>query len=370
VKQKYLWTEHPLREFAEASGGRYFSDITAVQAVAAGVQAFSANYYVLGYYVNLAWDGRDHQIQVQVARPGVQVFVQEGYRNPRPFGEWSDIEKKLQIYDLAFADRPASKDTLDLPISAFLARDGKGRRGVVLAGLAVDERTGVPPRRTEIFAFIFEKGGQAVRALRTELDLSNWAGRMIFPYVAIPLPAGDYEGRFVARDVLTGQAAAGMSAFTVPADPSGKDIGLRFASPLLIVTGREPHYLKLNWPGKNAEPSTLADFYPFLPKNGGPLVGPLREGEKTLLAVLTAEYRAGAASPKVNLDFRLTNAAGIAFPVETRIVESKRIASGRSALALEIGLPDLAPGDYALEIKAVDEATQARHVLRSSFSVQ
>jgi VWFA-related protein len=366
VRQKYLWIEHPLKAFAEASGGRYFSDVTAVQAVASDIQTFSANYYVVGYYVNLEWDGKAHQIEVQVARPGAQVFVQEGYSNPKPFAEWSDVEKKLQIYDLAFADRPASKDALDLPVRTLIAPDGKGRNGVVLAGLAVDEKTGIPPGRAELFVFVFEKGGQAVRALRTEMDFAKLAGRTICPYVSIPLPAGEYEARFVARDPATGHAAAGMSAFTVPA-AAGK--GVRFSTPLLIVTGREPNYLKLNWPGRNAEASTIAEFYPFLPKNGGPLVGPLRAGEKTLLAVLTAEFPAAAAAPKMNLDFRLTNAAGDAFPVGTRIVESKKVAATRSALALEIDLPALAPGDYVLEITAVDSGTKTAHVMRSPFTV-
>jgi VWFA-related protein len=366
VRQKYLWAEHPLKEFAEASGGRYFSDVTSVQAVVSDIQTFSANYYVLGYYINLAWDGKNHQIQVQVTRPEARVFVQQGYSNPKPFAEWSDIEKKLQIYDLAFADRPASRDARDLPLKALIAPDGKGRNGVVLAGLAVDEKTGIPPGRAELFVFVFEKGGQAVRALRTEMDFAKLAGRTICPYVSIPLPAGEYEIRFVARDPETGQAAAGMSGFTVA---GAEKSGLRFSSPLLIVTGREPNYLKLNWPGRNAEPSTLVDFYPFLPKNGGPLVGLLRTGEKTLLAVLTAEFPAGAAAPKVDLTFRLANASGDAFPVATRIIESKKLAATRSALALEIDLPDLAPGDYTLEITAIDAATKAAHVMRTPFTV-
>jgi hypothetical protein len=157
-----------------------------------------------------------------------------------------------------------------------------------------------------------------------------------------------------------------MSGFTIA---GAEKSGLRFSSPFLIVTGREPNYLKLNWPGRNAEPSTLVDFYPFLPKHGGPLVGPLRTGEKTLLAVLTAEFPAGAAAPKVDLTFRLADAVGDAFPVVTRIVESKKLAATRSALALEIDLPDLAPGDYTLEITAIDAATKAAHVLRSRFTV-
>ena len=247
VKQKYLWTEHPLKEFAEASGGRYFSDVTAVEAVSASIQSFSANYYVLGYYVNEAWDGRFHQIRVETTRPGAKVYAQAGYNNPRPFAEWSEIEKKLNLYDLAFADRPAAPYALDIPSAVLSCPGAGGTTAVALTALTVDEKTGVPPGKAEVLAIVFEKGGLAVRALRATTDLTKSAGQTPCFYVASPLQAGDYEVRFVARDLETGQAAVGSAALTVPA---GAEAGLRFSSPLLIVPGREPHYLKLNWPGR------------------------------------------------------------------------------------------------------------------------
>jgi VWFA-related protein len=84
VKEKYHWEEHPLRDFAEASGGRYFSDVTAVQTVAADIQTFSANYYVLGYYVNLEWDGKSHQIQVQTTHEPQAVRPVDGRGEEAP----------------------------------------------------------------------------------------------------------------------------------------------------------------------------------------------------------------------------------------------------------------------------------------------
>ena len=102
---------------------------------------------------------------------------------------------------------------------------------------------------------------------------------------------GTTESRDVARDLETGQAAVGKpTALSVPEEP---DAGVRFSSPLLIVPGCEPHYVKLNWPGKAADAATLVDFYPFLPKNGSPLVGPLRAGEKAMPGRPGSQVRPG-----------------------------------------------------------------------------
>ena len=176
VKQKYLWTEHPLKAFAETSGGRYFADVTAVEAVSASIQSFSANYYVLGYYVNEAWDGRLHQIKVETTRPGAKVYAQAGYNNPRPFVEWSEIEKKLNLYDLTFADRPAAPYALNIPSAVLSCPGAGGTTAVALTALTVDEKTGVPPGKVGGSGDRFREGRPGRKGLESD-DRPDEIGR-------------------------------------------------------------------------------------------------------------------------------------------------------------------------------------------------
>jgi VWFA-related protein len=109
-----------LKEFAEASGGIYFADLKDAKTIARDVEVLSGNYYVLGYYVNPSWDGRLHQIQVTVRQPELRVLYQSGYSDPKPFVLLSELEKKLQLFDLVFSDTPLSTEALDLPVSVLL----------------------------------------------------------------------------------------------------------------------------------------------------------------------------------------------------------------------------------------------------------
>jgi VWFA-related protein len=365
VKEKFLWIEHPLKDFAQASGGHYFADVADTKTIAEDIQTISGNYYVLGYYVNEQWDGRLHQIHVKVTRTDCKALVQEGFYNPRPFAQWTDIEKKLQLYDLAFADKPASKGVLDVPMEPLFVQNAKGSNGLVLVKIAVDAKRGIPPGKTEIFTLVFDKDDRVVQAIRGELNLMELDQKTIYPYCGISLKPGEYSLRFVARDLTAGQAVVGNSKLTIPkTEPSG----LTLYSPLLLVPGQEPRYIRLALTRRESERSGLIDFYLLLPKPCSPLVKTLEVDHKKILAVIPAEFRAGQA-PKVNLEFRLKQiSTGEDFPLETRILETNKIAPNRSAIILEINLPDLMPGDYALEITATDSKTQAHYVIRSSFT--
>jgi VWFA-related protein len=364
VKQKFLWTEHPLKEFAQATGGQYFADVIDVKTIADEIQSLSGHYYVLGYYVSEQWDGQLHRIRVEVNRPESKVLVQEGFYNPKPFSQWTDIEKKLQLYDLAFTDRPASQDVLEIPMQALFVHDAKGSNGLVLMKIPIDVKTGIPPGKAELFTFIFNKDSRAVQAVRGEINVAALVQKTFYPYATASLKPGVYELRFVARDMTTGQAVLGNSELTIPEpDPSG----VSFFSPLVLVRGDEPLYIQMSLPKRESQRSSLINFYPLLPKEATPLVKNLGAKDKTLLAVLPAEFPSGPA-PTVTLDFRLKGKnSGEEFPLETKILDSKRSGTTRSVLVLEIDLPDLAPGDYALEIAVTGEKPKIRALTRTDL---
>jgi VWFA-related protein len=365
IKEKYIYTEHPLKEFALASGGQYFADIKDVGTIADEIQTLTGNYYVLGYYIDEKWDGKMHRIKVEVKRPGYKVLAQDGYYNPRPFAQQSDIEKKLQLFDLAFADTPTVKDYLEMPLDPLLSSDGKGSNVVILSKMSVDEKVGIPPGKAEFYTFIFDKDHKAVQSTMSAIDLAPQAQKTIYPYATAALEPGEYECRFVARDMSTGQAVIGKTFFKIP-EPLAS--GMKFDSPLLFVPGKDAQFFKISRMKKGADlAASLINFYPLLPIHCSPLVKNLEADDKVILAVIAAVFPEDQL-PEVNLDVRMTLAStGEEFPLEARILEAKRAENGKDVLMLEIDLPDLRPGEYELEITATESVTQAQSVMKTSI---
>lgn len=361
IKQKYIWKDHPLKELALASGGKYFADIKDVETISRDVQMLTGNFYVLGYYVNESWDGAYHQIKVETRRPGLQVQAQHGYFNPKPFTELSDFEKQLHLWDLIFADKPVTLDPLDIPIEPLFIAGREKMNCALLARMTVNEKTGIPPSKVEIFAFIFNKDHEAVITKNVEMDLAPFDQKFLFSYFTANLPTGEYECRIVARDLETGQAVVGKIVFALP-EKSDSEIVL--SSPLLFAKGPESQILRfsegLSRKGKDKDIS-LSDIYKFLPRNCCLVVRDLEHGIKSLLAVLPVVVAEGPA-PEIELSVRLhPRPEGEAINLTAEIIDIKNTNTKKDILMIEIRLPDLKPGEYELEIEVLE-----REILASS----
>ena len=242
VKKKHIYEEHPLKDFAEASGGHYFADIKDIQTITSEIEILSGNYYVLGYYIDEKWDGRFHQIKVEVKRPDLKVLAQDGYYNPKPFAELTDVEKQIHLYDLAFADKPAAP-VLDLQVEVLCGCMIGEANTVLLSKLEVDQRTGIPPGKAEIFIFLFDKDHLMVAAERAELDLSAYDQKSLYSYLMKKLEPGEYSCRVVARDMEMGKSLVGQYSFSAPEPASGT---LAIYSPLLLVPGKKADFLRFS----------------------------------------------------------------------------------------------------------------------------
>jgi len=362
VKEKYIYTDHSLQEMALASGGKYFADIEDVETISRDVQMLTGNFYVLGYYVNESWDGAYHQIKVESRKPGLQVLAQHGYFNPKPFAELSDFEKQLHLWDLMFADKPVTLDALDIPLEPLFIAGRENMNCALLARITVNEKTGIPPSKVEIFAFIFNENNKAVVTKTVEMDLAPFDQKFLFSYFTANLPSGEYECRIVARDLETGQAVVGKTVFALP-EKSDSEIVL--SSPLLFAKGPESQILRFSegMSGKEKDKDlSLSELYKFLPRNHCLVVRDLEPGIRSLLAVLPLTVAEGPA-PEIELSVRLhPRPEGEVINLTAEIIDIKNTDTNADILMIEIRLPDLKPGEYELEIGAIE-----KEILASSF---
>ena len=364
IKEKHIWTDHPLQELALASGGKYFADIKDIETISEDVQMLTGNFYVLGYYINESWDGAYHQIKVEVKRPGLQVLAQHGYFNPKPFAEFSDIEKQLHLSDLVFTEKPVTVQPFDIPVEPLFIAGREKMNCALLAQIPVNEKTGIPPSTVEIFTFLFNEDREIVMKKRGEMDLSPFDQQSLFSYFTANLPAGEYECRIVARDLETGQAVVGKIVFPLP-EKSESEIAL--SSPLLFAKGPESQILRFSEGLRMKEKDkalSLSDLYKFLPKNHCLVVRDLEPGIKSLLAALPLTAAQGPA-PEVEFSAQLhPRPEGEPINLAMEIVNIQKTGAQTDILMMEIRLPDLKPGEYELEIEALEKKTSARSFVR------
>jgi VWFA-related protein len=367
VKEKYIWTDHPLKDLAQASGGKYFADIKDMETISRDIQMLTGNFYVLGYYVNESWDGAYHKIKVEARRPGLRVLAQHGYFNPKPFAEFSDFEKQLHLWDLMYTDKPVTLDPLDIPVEPLFIAGREKVNCALLARMTVNEKTGIPPSKVEIFAFIFNEDNKAVVTKNVEMDLAPFDQKFLFSYFTANLPTGEYECRIVARDLETGQAVVGKIVFVLP---KKSDTEIVLSSPLLFAKGPESQILRfsegLSRKGKDKDIS-FSDIYKFLPRNYCLVVRDLEHGVKSLLAVLPVTVAKGPA-PEIELSVRLhPRPGGEAINLTAEIIDIKNTNTKTDILMIEIRLPDLKPGEYELEIEVLERGILASSSVRKSL---
>ncbi|MCK4828593.1 hypothetical protein KA005_73360, partial [bacterium] len=349
-----------LKELAIASGGKYFADIKDIETISKEVQALTGNYYVLGYYVEDNWDGEYHQINVDVSRPGLNVMAQDGYFNPKPFSQFTDFEKQLHLFDLVFTDNPAKLNPLEIPIEPLFIADNKQTNFALLARLEVNEKTGIPRSRTEIFTFLFNKEEEVVLKKRGEINLSSFNQETLFLYFTAHLPPGTYECRMAVRNLETGQTAIGKIPFLIP---EKTDTELVLSSPILFAPGPESRIIRLNSEGKDKDAS-LSEFYRFIPKNHRLIIRELEPEIEYILAVLPMTLTAGP-DAEIDVSVRLhPRPDGEVIYLPVSFVEVQKISANKDLLMLEIGISGVATGDYELEIEAIEVETLARSSVR------
>jgi VWFA-related protein len=383
TKVHFIWHDHSLKELAAASGGKYFADINDSAGIARDVQDLTGHYYVLGYYVRESWEGKYHKIRVEVARPEAQVLVQDGYSDSKPFARMSDFEKDVHLLDLTWSDQPAGSSLtlagspLPLAVDPLVVEVGKTARACLLSKWEVGGKTGVPASRVEIFALLRDEAGTPLISRKWEADLAHYAGRVLFPYISVTVPAGACELRLVVRDRETGEASTGRVRFDVAAAAAE---GVVLGSPLLFETGIDAMFMRLPMKkGSSARgkpgvgETSLMGLYRLIPKAAHPVVGEVTSGTRKIAVVLPYEIRPcepdeepilGVAAKLVSLT------GGSETPLEVAVSEHRTYEGRPDILLAEISLPILSSGSYELEITLEDIGTGRRAAVRKPIFIR
>jgi VWFA-related protein len=349
-----------LKRLSDRTGGKFFSNINMYEKNLAQVETITRAYYVLGYSVSEQWDGRFHEIKVDVKRKGCEVRAQSGYFNPKPYREFSDLEKELQLYDLALNERSRFKAPKEFPIEALAYDAGAGPSVRMLAMIPKETLEGLAGKSVEFVALVFDEAENLVNLQKTARDITAHAREDILFTSGTARPPGRCRCRLVIRNLDTGMSAVASTEANVIKSTAGK---LALYSPLLLVSAPQPPVLDC---GSSGKPDLFSwrDIYPYDESNWSPLLGAVPTSSGKVGAVVPYSV-ADLEQPKVVLSANLVNlATGQNLPISFSL-QYKLQTGTVEVQILEFCLDQVPPGKYFLYFYASDtvgKSIDQRHV--------
>jgi VWFA-related protein len=341
-----------LRRLSDTTGGEYFSNIDRYEKNLAQVQTLTGTFYVLGFPINEKWDGKYHEVKVEVKRKGCEVRAQAGYFNPKPFSEYSGLEKQLHLFDLALNERALSRMPARVPMGALTSAAEGITRLAVLAKLPGEVTAKFAGKKLEFVAIFFDAKGEISDMVREEVDPASIRGRNLAFAAGSSLKPGAYICRLVIRDMDSGMSAVGSAKAAIV---KPQITGLQLGTPLLleprtgcslVVAGTKKAKAAFPW----------SEIYPYDSSLFSPILGDLPTSAASLQIVIPCAL-AGAGQSELTVSASLVNAAsGEHLPIAIARMD-KAPKGPLDILTLEIPTAGLAPGTYYLHFYAQDRAT-------------
>ena len=347
--------ESTLRSISKFTGGRFLGNVQNYSEIISDIQNYTAYYYVLGYYINESWDGRFHELKVELARPGCEVMAQRGYFNPKPFKEYTKVEKQLHLIDLALSETSLLQAPIRLSAAALSLSIG-GQPGVtVMALIDGDQISKAMKKEAEIYFLVIDEK-ENIRDVRMQgVKVASLKGKDAYFYAMRPLEPGKYRYRVVLRDTETGAGAVGQAEREIL--PSVEH-GLQIYPPLLLASGKSGLFIRGFVPQSEKGKFPLMDYFPFDPEKNYPVLDVIPGDGSNIQALLHCAMP-GLDKPALKFTAKLIMAeTGQSFALPLSILSGKKDGD-MGTLLTEIQLPSLPPGEYRLDIRAEDTASGA-----------
>ncbi len=352
-----------LREITAETGGRFLGDIYAVPDHLNKIDTMTGAYYVLGYPIMESWDGRYHKVKVRVTRPDCEVNAQLGYFNPKPYPQYSDLEKKVHLIDLALSEKPLSQQPLRFAMQALPWNAGSRGRIHFVAEIPVDRLEDIEGPRIEAVSLVFSNLDELVDSQRIDLDLTRPEnqGKSVFLQADLSAPPGQYKCRIVLRNLDTGQAAVAAASTALPKPDPGV---LRLYPPLFLISGGPAVYISGGDNSQTKRELLTRDFPET--ENLVPLIeGPLPSGSE-VLAIVRCEVPIKAL-PGLSFEASIKNTTTGEITAMPCVKVAEGVERGIRFFLLRLSFPKISPGTFLFELAGLSQGAASRVVRRTEI---
>ncbi len=343
-----------LRELASLTGGRHFNNVDYRDVISEGIQNSTGYYYVLGYSVDEAWDGKFHKIKIEVKQKGVKIQAQKGYFNPQVFAKFNKLEKRLHLIDLARNPSPLFDLPREIPAFSGFWEDSNLSTVLFLTEIIPADLEEIFTNKAELFTLVYDSEGALVAEGKKDLEFTEDPPERICTYTFFSPPPGKYDYITVLRNIKTGIAAKAIKTVVFPENEEFQEA---LSGPFLFASGKRSLYLHIEIkPAKGKSKTENINLEAIAPQVKGP-VSPLvfELGRDTEILYAVFGLRDEAKNEEVpefvaRLKHKTTEET---YPL--KILKRNDIRTNQNnTLVLELELIPVPSGNYVLEIFVVN----------------
>jgi len=353
-----------LREISMQTGGEYFGNIHDYRKSMEEIQIQTGTYYTLGFPIGEKYDGRFHRIKVEVRVKGFEVRAQSGYYNPKPFREFSDLEKQLHLFDLALSEKPMLQDPIRFSLSSLSYFGGELTRLQIISKIPMTIIDRFPGKSVEIITLFFDDKGNLADLVRNRMDLVPYKGKDILYLAGTTLSPGPYSCRIVIRDLETGAGAVASGTAFIP------DIartGIRLQTPLLLTPGNRFAYLYAV-SSKSGSVKSWNEIYPYDQISYSPVMDGIPGGSAKFFIVVPCLIN-GPIPANISYEvFLINSSSGARIRIPISILNSKQAGNVESAF-LEVVVANVPAGKYVLYVYAKDVDLQSVSYAQTKITI-
>lgn len=340
-----------LRTLSKQTGGKYFANIFLHDKGFEEVAAATGTYYVLGYSIPTATDGKFHNLRVEVKRKGCQVRTQAGYFNPKPFREYTNLERDLHLFDLVLKEQAETSVPKDILVSALGFNAGQGMRVQVLSRIPGTIWSGFRGRSAELVAVFFDAQGEIISLQRAAIVPADLSGQDILFTAIAAVGTGPVTCRLILRDLETGRSTVtSVKTFAVVEGQM-----LTLYSPLVLKPGGGLHFFEGRVKAKSGD-LAWRDIYVF----DGLAFSPVLPGEGVMTDKLRIIQPFRAFNKvRANLVYKaimVNTMTGASRDVPLRLGENEMRGTLQTQ-EMEIDFTGIPEGDFRLYIHAAENTS-------------
>jgi VWFA-related protein len=352
-----------LRELASITGGRYLGNAVNSSEHFEKIQILTGTYYVLGYPITETWDGKYHKIKVKVSRADCEIHAQAGYLDPKPFGEYSDLEKKIHLVDLALAEKPLSQTPVRFAMQAMACSGAAQNNLGFVAEIPLEKLGEVIGKKIEVVSLVFNDADDIIDQRRTESDFKAMEQKKVFLFSLLSAASGNYRCRVVLRNLETGRAAV---AATTAAVPEWKPDELLLFPPLFLTPEKGGVYIGENTAkgsGGKAGPSLAAKVFLFDMAQYAPrLEASLKRGSEIWAAVRCAVPKGLAGDIRLAVSM-LDGQSGEEITIPLTVI-TRNDSEGIKAFFIRFEIPSVEPDTYRFSLLAEGPSGKSSRLVR------